>query len=546
MQKNRHFHDFAEFRDHVLSTFLSYYPTLGSWLGLHQYDHIVEDFSPARRAQYLTTLREAQDWLDVHHAIDKADETTNFECRVLSWKIADEIFRLTELKDFEWSPMVYNEQLEIMHLVDRDFAPLRERMRAVLTRLEAYPRVLAIARQNLSAYLDRTIVETGLEAMEGRLSYLDQLPDIIFPELNDAHLQAELTQAIQTAKLSIASFADAVRTVVLPMSMYDSFRLGEGLMERFLKSSELVEESLDELVEKGQREMDKLTVEMYKVSSELDANANPREVFHTFVESEHFSETTIIREVESMLERIRKFVIDQHLVSIPSEVRCRVQETPAHMRWAFAAMNSPGAFERVATEAYYYVTLPEPTWEAEKRKEFLHTLNRSVLEIVSIHEAYPGHYVHFLHLPNIASKVGKIFQSYGFIEGWAHYTEEMMLEAGWGEGDPRMRMAYLQEALIRLCRFMVSLGIHRGKMTLSEGQALFEEKALMRPVAARREAERGVFDPGYMLYTLGKFQIRELREKAQKQSNFSLYDFHNDLLSYGSVPIKIIAEMMGV
>ena len=343
MQKTRHFHDFADFRDHVLSTFLSYYPTLGSWLGLHQYDAIVEDFSATRRALYLDALREAQDWLEMHHAIDKADETTNFECRVLSWKIDDEIFRLTELKDFEWSPMVYNEQLEIMHLVDRDFAPLKNRMRSVLARLEAYPRVLAVARQNLSAHLDRTIVETGIEALEGRLSYLDQLPDIIFGELNDPALQAQLTQAIQTAKLTIASFVDAVRTVVLPMSMYNSFRLGEGLMQRYLKSSELVEESLDELAEKGQREMDKLTVEMYKVSSELDENANPRDVFHTFVESEHFSETTIIREVESMLERIRKFVIDRKLVAVPSEVRCRVQETPAHMRWAFAAMNSPGA-----------------------------------------------------------------------------------------------------------------------------------------------------------------------------------------------------------
>lgn len=545
MLKNRHFHDFAEFRDHVLSSYLAYYPTLGSWLGLHQYDRIVEDFSPTRRAEYLETLQEAKDWLESHHALDKADQTTNFECRALSWKIDDEIFKLTLLKDFEWNPMVYNEQLEIMHLVDRDFAPVQERMRAVLARLESYPRVLAIARQNLSAYMDRTIVETGLEAMEGRLSYLDQLPDLVFSEIKDPQLEADLVQAIQTAKLAIRSFANAVRTVVLPMAMYDSFRLGEELMTRFIKSSELVDESLDALVEKGQREMDRLTVELYKASAELDANANPREVFHTFVESEHFSETTIVREVESMLERIRKFVIQNNLVSVPSEVRCRVQETPAHMRWAFAAMNSPGAFERVATEAFYYVTLPEKDWEAEKRKEFLHTLNRSVLEIISIHEAYPGHYVHFLHLPNIASKVGKIFQSYGFIEGWAHYTEEMMMEAGWGGGDPRIRLAYLQEALVRLARYMVSIGLHRGTMTLSEGQALFEEKALMRPVAARREAERGVFDPGYMFYTLGKLQIRELREKMEKQPGFSLMDFHNDLLSFGSVPIKIIGEMMG-
>ncbi len=545
MHKTRHFHDFAEFRDHVLSAYLSYYPTVASWLGLHQYDRLVEDFSPLRREEYLETLRDAKETLLTKHFSDKADKTNHFECRALEWKINDEIFRLTELKDFEWNPMVYSDQLEIMHLIDRNFAPITERMRAVLARLRAYPRVLAIARQNLSAYMDRTIVETGLMALEGRLGYLERLPDLTFGEIQDAELVQDLTQAIQTAKLAISSFAQAIRTVVLPHAMYDSFRLGEKLMSRFIKSSELIDDSLDTLLEKGRREIDRLTVELYKASAELDPSANPREVFHTFVETEHFNEQTLLKEVEQMLERIRSFVIANNLLAMPSEIRCRVEETPAHMRWAFAAMNSPGAFERVASEAFYYVTLPEAEWDAEKRKEFLHTLNRSVLEVISIHEAYPGHYTHFLHLQNIQSKVGKIFQSYAFIEGWAHYTEEMMLAAGWGGGDPRIRMAYLHEALIRLARYVTAIELHRGTMTLSEAQQLFEDKALMRPMAARREAERGVFDPGYLFYTLGKFQIRELREKLEKQPGFSLFDFHNEFLSYGSVPIKIIAEMMG-
>ncbi|MDP4287280.1 MAG: DUF885 domain-containing protein [Bacteroidota bacterium] len=545
MLKARHFHDFADFRDHVLATYLAYYPTLASWLGLHQYDSVVEDFSPARREEYLATLHEAKEVLLSKHFADKPDKTTHFECRALEWKINDEIFRMTELKDYEWNPMVYNEQLEIMHLIDRDFAPAAERMRAVLARLRSYPRVLAIARQNLRRNMDRTIVETGLMALEGRLSYLDQVPELIFGEINNPELIEDLTHAIQTAKLAITSFAEAVRTVVLPHAMYDSFRLGPDLMARFVKSSELVTESLDSLLDKGRREMDRLTVELYKASAELDATANPREVFHTFVETEHFNEQTLLKEVEQMLERIRTFVIAHNIVAMPSEVRCKVEETPAHMRWAFAAMNSPGAFERVSTEAFYYVTLPEAEWDAEKRKEFLHTLNRSVLEVISIHEAYPGHYTHFLHLQNIQSKVGKVFQSYGFIEGWAHYTEEMMLNAGWGQGDPRIRMAYLHEALVRISRFVMAIELHRGTMTLSEGQHLFEEKALMRPMAARREAERAVFDPGYLFYTLGKFQIRELRERMEKLPGFSLFDFHNELLSYGSVPIKIIAEMMG-
>jgi uncharacterized protein (DUF885 family) len=216
------------------------------------------------------------------------------------------------------------------------------------------------------------------------------------------------------------------------------------------------------------------------------------------------------------------------------------------MRWAFAAMNSPGAFEKVATEAFYYITLPEPDWDEAKRNEFLHGLNRSVVEVISIHEAYPGHYVHFLHIQNVKSKVGKCFWSYAFIEGWAHYTEEMMLEAGWGAGDARIRLAYLQEALVRVVRYLSSLELHSGTMTLSEAQQLFEEKALLRPHAARREAERGVFDPGYLFYTLGKMKIKELRARMERESEgiFSLFEFHNKLLSFGSPPIKIVEEMM--
>ena len=171
-------------------------------------------------------------------------------------------------------------------------------------------------------------------------------------------------------------------------------------------------------------------------------------------------------------------------------------------------------------------------------------LNRSVLEVISIHEAYPGHYTHFLHLQNVVSKVGKCFWSYAFLEGWAHYTEEMMIEAGWGDGDPRVYMAYLQEALIRLCRYCGSIELHTGRSTLAEVQHLFEEKALLSPVAARKEAERGVFDPGYLFYTLGKFQIRELRARLEKQPGFELRRFHNDLLSYGTAPVGIIAGLM--
>ena len=447
--------------------------------------------------------------------------------------------------------MVYDEQLELSHLLDRDFAPFQDRLRAVILRLRAYPRVLAVARQNLKMRLDRTIVEIGLAALEGRLEQLDRLPTEYLTGSEPPRMIEDLTEAMQSARMAIASFIQAIQDVVLPHAMYDSFRLGPDVLHRYLQAAELVDDPLQVLLERGYREMDRLTVKLMETCAELEPGANPREVFHTYVESEHFSERTILQETASMLERIRSFVIRRGLVSIPSEVRCSVRETPPNMRWAFAAMNSPGAFEQIATDAFYYVTLPDKAWDDRKRKEYLHSLNRSVLEIVSIHEAYPGHYTHFLHLQNIESKLGKSVWSYAFLEGWAHYTEEMMIEAGYGEGDARIQIAYIQEALIRLCRYIVAIELHSGNRTLSEAQHLFEEKALMRPVAARKEAERAVFDPGYLSYTLGKLQIRELRGQLEHGSMngkasqpFSLYDFHNELLSYGAVPLRIIADLM--
>jgi uncharacterized protein (DUF885 family) len=551
MTTPRKFFDFAEFREHVLSLYLGYYPTIGSILGLHEYDALVEDYSAPRREEYLYDIRCAltileRDFFGASAAHVPSDDLTRFECRMIEWKLRDEIFHLTELKEFEWNPMSYSGQLELNHLIDRDFAPLTERMRSVLARLRAFPRVLAVARQNLGSKLDRTIVETGIESLEGILQYLDQLPAKYEGKIEDPALALELLEAIASARLAVSSFLEAVRTVVLPNAMYDSFRLGKELFERFVQSSELVTDSLETLLDKGRREMDRLTLELYQASEELDSKLTPREAFHTYIESEHFSEQTILSQTESMLERIRTYLIQNNIVAIPSEIRCTVKETPAHMRWAFAAMDSPGAFEKVATEAFYYVTLPEASWDEAKRKEFLHGLNRSILEIISIHEAYPGHYVHFLHIQKSKSKIGKCFMSYAFIEGWAHYTEEMMLEQGWGSGDARIRMAYLQEALVRVARYIAAIELHSRTMTLSEAQHLFEEKALLRPHAARREAERGVFDPGYLFYLLGKMQIKELRAKQQRAEgeDFSLFEFHNQLLSHGSPPVKIVGEMM--
>ncbi len=542
--RNKRFQTFTEFRDAVLELYLEFYPSFGSNLGLHQYDGLMEDFSATARKIYVDELSEALDTLERTFGKESVDNIEDFERKALRWKLNEELFRMRELREFDWNPMYYDVTLELRHLFHRDYAPLEDRTTAAIKRLRAIPRALAVARQNLSNSLDRTILETSITVFEGRLSAFDTLPTESLKPLVGKPIYTRALEALDEAKMALMSFINALKTVVLPDSRYDYFRLGADRMQAFLEKSELVTDSLDTLLARGREEISKLTDRFVMAAHSIDGSLGAEACFRMYVESEHFSERNLFRETDSMLERIRQFLIDKSIISVPSQVRCKVEPTPEHMRWAFAAMDSPGAFEQVATEAFYYVTPPEAAWDEAKKKDFLKGFNRAVMEIISIHEAYPGHYVHFLHLQRARSKVGKVFWSYAFIEGWAHYTEEMMLEEGWGAGDARIEMAFLHEALVRLCRYVSSIELHRGTMTLSESQKLFEEKAMMRPVAARKEAERGVFDPGYLLYTLGKFQVRDIRERARKRGDFDLLNFHDDLLSFGCAPWPLIAKAM--
>ena len=249
-----------------------------------------------------------------------------------------------------------------------------------------------------------------------------------------------------------------------------------------------------------------------------------------------------------MLENIRQAVIDLDLISVPSEDRCQVVEPPTYMRYAFAAMDSAGALEDRATESFYYVTPVEQEWTPQQQEEWLTNFNYATLRIVSIHEVYPGHFVHHLHnrcgrpLPLI----NRVASSYAFVEGWAHYTEAMMLEGGYGADQPELQLTQLLEALVRNCRYMCSLGMHTQGMTLEEASRYFMEKAFMAEHPARREALRGTFDPGYLNYTLGKLMVLKMRDDYRREQGdeFALKGFHDRLLSYGAPALPLLREAM--
>jgi uncharacterized protein (DUF885 family) len=242
-------------------------------------------------------------------------------------------------------------------------------------------------------------------------------------------------------------------------------------------------------------------------------------------------------------------------------VRAEVTETPQYLRaTSFASMDTPGPFETKATEAYYYVTPPEKNWSAQQKEEWLTSFNYYTTDIVSIHEVYPGHYVQFLHLnASSATKLEKIFGSYAFIEGWAHYAEQMMVDEGFGANGPggsaqsngsvqaaKYRLAQIDEALLRACRFCVSIKMHCKKMSVDEATRFFRDNCYYEEKPARQEAMRGTFDPEYLYYTLGKLEILKLREDYRKQqgTKFTLRKFHDEILRHGAPPVRLLREVL--
>ena len=260
---------------------------------------------------------------------------------------------------------------------------------------------------------------------------------------------------------------------------------------------------------------------------------------------EHPTADDLIPAVGRSLEETRKFIVAKDLITIPSEVRPKVEETPPYARGgSFASMDTPGAYETKATEAFYYVTPVEKDWDAKHQEEHLRLYNRPVILLIDIHEAFPGHYVQFLYSPQFPTKVRKLTFAGTNAEGWAHYAEQMVVDEGFGGGDPKIRLAQLAEALVRDCRYVVGVRLHTRGMTLEEGAKLFVDKAFMEPANAYEEARRGTFNPTYLYYTLGKIEIQKLRDEYRSKTGKSLKDFHNAFVAQGSLPIPLVRKLL--
>ncbi|MGB2693932.1 MAG: DUF885 domain-containing protein [Dehalococcoidia bacterium] len=523
---------------------LAHRPAGATSLGFHQHDAELGDRS---RESIENRARSLRSFLQRIEAIDPAtlppEEQPDHELlrRRIMWELVD----IDDLASWQRSPGSYLGTLggACNGLIIRNFAPLAERARALVSRLRQAPRLLEQARTNLEGG-PRLTIETSIEQAAGvRMLLQRDLPNAL-AGLDDAALRSQFDDAQRAATDALDSFAAWLKDDLLPRSDAE-FAYGPDRFKKLLAYVDFVERPLDELERRARDDLRASQEQIRELASQVDSSKPPEEVIDA-ISKDHPSPERLLPDTNDLLEELRHFSIDRKLATMPTDVRIQVAETPAFARMTTqAACSTPGAFETKATEAYYYVTPPDESWPPERTDAYLKFFNRYALPGVTAHEAYPGHYVHISWLHKSGRKLPQFLMTTTTVEGWAHYVEQVMIEAGYGDGDPRYHIMQLREALLRLCRYLCSFGLHTQGWSYDQAVAFFEREGFATRPIAEREARRGVIGPGYYAYTLGKHEILALRERlrAQQGASFDLLAFHDAFMKL-PYPIPMIERML--
>jgi uncharacterized protein (DUF885 family) len=524
----------AEIEREVVDSRFRFSPGSGRLVGDHRFDGLMADVSAAAISARLEEIARQLTLLENAAGLGRDQD---IDRRSLIAQLRGQQFDLAEKRGPFEDPMYYSGfevELDVSFYLKRNYAPLEQRLASLRETLLGYRGYLEAARDNLAPSLPKPNLEVSIESAEGQVEYLRG------EVAAAAAADPQTLKSVLLAADQMSGFVEFLRQR-LPKA-HQNYELGEERFLRFLKMRELVDMTTSELRSMVRADVERNTARAREVAERIAPGKGIHEALAELARH-HPTRQSIVEDVRKSLEAIRTYILDTDLMTIPSEVRCLVAPTPSYLSFFTAALDSAGPLETVATESYYYVTVPTDAWGEEKSEEWLRHLNYPVLENISIHEAYPGHYVQFLHEKRASSLSRRLFWVQSTGEGYAHYCEQMMLEEGYSD-DPKLELAQLMDALLRDCRFLTSLGLHCDGMSMTEAIQIFKKTGFMTELPATREANRGAYDPLYLNYTLGKLLIYQLREKAARRPGYSLKRFHDAFLGCGNLPLPLIGELI--
>lgn len=537
--------EFARFVDAYFDARFEAHPVEGTAAGLHQYDARLEDFSRAAVEKRIAVLK---DQLARLERFDRAklDFDEAIDATFLDGKIRAELLDLETLQEWRRNPMPYagltGESIDL--LIKRDFAPPAERLKSVIARERAIPAVYEAARANLENP-PQEFTDLAIRMAQGSIGFFEgSVADWARTAAgNDKALLNEFRTTNARTVQALKAFVTWLKDDLKPRSK-GSYAIGAERFLEKLKHEEMIDLPLAELLARGEERLERDYRDFVATAKRIDPTGTPAEVMKR-LSDDHPTAADLIPSVRRSVEAARAFLIERGIVTVPSEVRARIEETPPYARsGGFASMDTPGPYETRATEAFYYVTPVEPDWDAKHVEEHLRLFNAPVVALINVHEAYPGHYLQFLYAPRFPTKTRKLLFCSSNAEGWAHYTEQMMIDEGFGGDDLKIRLAQLQEALLRDCRYVVGIKLHTQGMTVEEGAKVFESKGFQEPANAYEEARRGAYNPTYLYYTFGKLEIQKLKDEYKARKGGTLRDFHDAFVAQGGLPIPLVRRIL--
>ena len=530
---------FPHFVDDYLAYLYEVLPSQASLDGVHLHDDLLEDFS---RGAIDTHVRALAGFSRRLNQIDSAvlSPAEQVDHPIVAANVEARMYELETVRTWERNPQIYADALG-MSLAGQAlfaYAPEPERARRVVSKLRQVTRLVQAARDNVKE-APGIYVKVALETWRGTLTFIERDLPRAFSTLDDLHILGDLADTSTEAATAITSYIDYLETDLAPRAKA-SFRLGRERFEQKLKLEEGITIGAERLLTIALRELADVQEEFRTVAGRLNGG-DPLEAWRRAKE-EHPEPGRLVAAAQEQVKELETFLQRQAIVSMPQSEPVLVAPSPDFYRWAFASMWTPGPFETKPSRAYYYLTDADRGWPAERQKEHMRDFNLPTLWNISIHEVYPGHFTHYQHLRQVESKVRKstLFAPASFTEGWAHYCEQMMVEAGFRKNDATLRLGQLAEALVRLARVVVAIRLHCEDLSVEQGMRFFRDEAFLEEATARREAERGTFDPMYLVYSIGKLMLLKLRRdyKEQQAGKFSLRAFHDALLAQGNAPFS--------
>lgn len=520
-------------------------PMLAVQQGRHEFDGLMPDLSREGVASEILRLQQARAAIEAFPA-EGLPEAQRFEREYLLAQIGSELFWLEKAQWPFRNPAWYVNQLDPEVYLSREYAPLAQRLPGYIGYARAIPGIVAAAKANLRTPLPRSYVEYAVKAFDGFAQFYENDVPKVFASIQDEAAQRQLREANAAAVVAARDLRDWF--IAQRATANEDFAIGPDLYAAMLRDTDRVTLSVAEIKAAGLADVARNTAALTEVCARYAPGQGlPACVEKANARKPHEGPVALAR---TQLDQLRDFVRREDLVTIPSDEQALVQESPPYNRSNSAYIVVPGPYEK--NVAYVYcISPPDPAWTPEEQLQYID--GEALTRNTSVHEVWPGHFLQFLHSNRSASLVGRLFVGYDFAEGWAHYAEELMRDAGIGQGDPEMIIAQLTDALWRDVRLLSSIGLHTEGMTVAESERLFREVSFKDPGTARQQAARGTYDPAYLNYTLGKLEIRKLRDDwiarqgaGQPDASPRAYwkAFHDQFLSYGGPPIPLVRAAM--